>query len=160
MLRKTMLLAPVLVAACAGDGWDTPHARVTATNPDGVAPLLTASTGWEGEVAWAIETWAESIRRSCPPPFELVSEGGHEVRLVSLDSWRFEGFIGMFDGETVHVMEGPYIRATLLHELGHAMGLPHSADPDSIMYGGGVSRPGLTIQDARDAAAATGCDPS
>lgn len=55
-------------------------------------------------------------------PTPLTAQGGDV--LIANDS-RLKG---LFDGEP------DYLLYLLLHEIGHALGLPHSADPEAVMY--------------------------
>ena len=42
---------------------------------------------------------------------------------------------------------GDFIRTTLIHELGHAVGIGHSADDDSVMYPRLNSKASVTTAD-------------
>lgn len=159
-MRGAILALTLLLTSCGGRFWlDVPVAYVHAVGDD---------PRWPSQVAYAVGVWNHHLRAiGCPPPFALSASGrGHAVVLLPDERWdHARGSGGYAQSDTpwrvgrIAVREelGPDPRATvLLHELGHAMGLEHSADPGSIMHVPPLVSY-ISFRDVTDAAALMRC---
>ena len=78
--------------------------------------------------------WADSdgyvpVYSACYPGVELAYYD------VYYDGYAVYGTIYINDCALARLGAGPYDRQrTIAHEMGHAQGLPHSPDPNSLMY--------------------------
>lgn len=149
-MKKSLLL---MLAACNGWG-DTldPVNHVPGVN-DAV---------WHSEVSAASDIWRDSMTEGCYP-FHIAVDGecGNHVTLVPRSEWdhddKYNGVENTSDGDIDIIGDSPYNRRPiLLHELGHAMGLDHDLDTNSIMHP--TSHASLpTWRDVRNAESALGC---
>lgn len=120
------------------------------------------AAAWEYAVADAAEDWEQILRNvDCEVTF-AVATGGHEVCGWAVKEWPFPthwmGVTGYGAHESIDViaeLDTPRLHQTLMHELGHAMGLEHVEGRTSVMNpAGGV----FVEQDVADAARAIGCN--
>lgn len=135
-MRSVLLLVPVLLvlAACSAQstpeqGWsDVPTALVTPSVA-GAADLVE----WATDVANAVEEWNVRLDAAgCPKAFE-VGEDGHDVKGWLAVDWphptHYLGLTDLGPRERMDVVANlPVERRhlTIMHELGHAMGLVHT----------------------------------
>jgi hypothetical protein len=149
-MKKVLFL---LLGACTG--WDRGDGLDPVSRVDGVKPDV-----WYAEVEAASDTWRYLMEPGCYP-FHMVEDGecGQHVILVPKSEWKRPEAAGVAysDGHIEVIGDIPYYRqGILMHEIGHAMGLDHSTDIDSIMYPS-VSAEEPTAQDVKDAQNASEC---
>ncbi len=113
-------LALVLLAACT----DAPAPDPIDVSPDG-------PDGWDAQVEEATTIWNDAL--GCEA-FRLDA-AGLPVHLYTTGWPGTDTERGYYDGLEVAVRPTTYEveRATLVHELGHVMGLPHVEDQTSVM---------------------------
>jgi hypothetical protein len=170
-VKPIIITLSLLISACSYDGWrDVPGATLRPISEVSTMP----QTDWAGFVVDAATIWNEALATvpGCPVPFnvEMAAEGGHPVRYISRHLWPHGNATGMTrtdawgqgpafvdivaDDEWNHDFD-----LTLLHELGHGIGLGHARLDlgPSIMIGA----PGAQIypRDIVAAACALGCGP-
>lgn len=168
-MKSMFLLPALLLGACHADGWaDVPGAELHVVG----SPELRAAA------VLAADEWASELERyGCPPPFVVTERSGHRVMGRSrawMDAEYGPGLLGMtwddggfrhdrwtewVDGwiDVVQEQGADGMRKTMLHELGHAMGLEHEPQdgPGSVMKPNVGDE--LQPDDVRRAAEATGC---
>lgn len=96
---------------------------------------------WRAAVAAAVDRWSiELANVQCPITPFVIGDAGHEVRGWKIERWPFEthwlGATHVGADESIDVvadLEAVHLHNTLLHELGHAMGLGHRTDQPSLM---------------------------
>lgn len=179
----------LVFTACVPQVPDTPDARVPDASPQSHEPFtpgawtlparirVTSDVGhldaWRAEVEFHVGQFifaTRAVSPTCPAMFELADDGDHEARLTrDCDGLEW----GMSGGQSaadrlivirgVATLDGNYyrsvLRGTVIHELGHAVGLVH-ADP----YDGpsAMTVPPEQLMQHRDAQAVAcvlGCGP-
>jgi hypothetical protein len=150
--RLGVYLLGILAGAPIGCGVDTSWRVTPVGDPE-----------WGGVVRRAVDTWSQSLGPDCRFPLE-VGEGGMPVTFYSSGRWPDDpAAIGMYlfgpfgEGRAIDV-RGNDRYATLVHEMGHAIGLQHSSDRGALMYYTFNGVQGPTPGDVAEARAALGCD--
>jgi hypothetical protein len=110
-----------------------------------------------------VQLWNDAlIARGCPVPFTVGPEG-HRIELVPMERWRYDTAAGYTDTQSiqVRVRDDGSMRddGTVVHELGHALGLDHAsaAFGPSVMIGKGHETRVVLERDAAAAACELGC---
>ncbi len=140
----------VLLSGCVYRGWeDVPSAKVRPV----ISALHAANTGvdnagyWLTQVETAVNLWNVAMESvGCSALFELSPDDpeAHEVRLLPGSDWPHEkNVIGCTYADVpdrergyIDILERRPDRSAipvLLHELGHAAGLPHDEGHDTVM---------------------------
>lgn len=136
-----ILLVLAVISACGGcipGAWDdVPTASVRVEAPP---EYLDA---WRVKVQFAVDSWSAVLPTGCPAPFQLADEG-HPIRLIPNAQWRWgHDVLGIQDDGGIEVrLEQGNVKATVAHELGHALGLDH-ATPDR-------ARPSIMTYSSKD----------
>lgn len=156
-MRK--LLFSLLLTGCSLDTrWDVGtefHATVRGVTEFQDLPA------WRGMVADAVAEWTEAIGPGCDFPFTMTESMGKPVTLVSREDWEHDYVtVGMQYLGSIEVRDRqflPNVRGTLLHELGHAMGLEHRATGEWSVMAEGNHPASVTEIDAADIRAELDC---
>lgn len=159
-----ILLLAVCLAACATEAGPAPVERHWHDVPrfalHPIAEDVDAAT-WGQAVADAADRWrVELAAVGCEVRIELADDG-HEVRGWTEAAWPFPSFwlgsttFGANESmDVVGDLASDKREQVLMHEMGHALGLPHVEDRPSLMN----PRAGeLTDEDVENAALALGC---
>lgn len=148
--------AATLLATACDTTWNVPEAPVT---PRSAPDQLEA---WTLRVQTDIDTWADALAElGCTtPPFVLSPVGsGYDVTLVPRADWTDSDHVGFQHADGIDIRSrtdgSPPTGGTLLHELGHAMGLDHVVGRASVMNE--IGAPRLMPGDAEAAMAVLGC---
>ena len=180
-MRLNVFVMAALVGACMGS---KPRQSFDMPPPDHYVVTVDPSVTLAQTVmlSEALDAWSEVMER---PGFFILQEGTfdhrdipplHEVRVYGLPGYSavtklagattvwgvddcdrpFQSRIWLDTSLPVSVLE-----VVMRHEVGHALGLSHSSDVNSVMYP--VARPdfdnAITCQDATSLCAMWQCDP-
>lgn len=120
---------PLLLSGCLG--WDVGET---------ITPVWKTADDklWWTAVEHAADSWTEVLGPTCPFPFP-IAVGGTHITLVPASDWDHDSNAdGWTSYDRIDVRDsgtGPFRqRAILAHEFGHAFGLSHSKNADSIMH--------------------------
>jgi hypothetical protein len=133
----------VLFAACGGCEDFRWPGNDLALRPEVSAEKSHALDRWTWDITVAAERWNLAAERAgCAVRFRVVEAGGYAVRLYAKSEWPFDpetrgstlgGSHGVIDVRDRWDPRTTGNMPTLLHELGHALGLEHIDDPASVM---------------------------
>ena len=169
-MRYTLIVVflTLTLAGCNPAWHDIADGEVAVITP--VAPGVSESdlVWWELIVESAVIRWNTALdAEGCEPPFE-IGLGGHRVELVVESAWPYDGACAKtWDGmdlgghkEFIEARAGQCASVhTVMHELGHAMGLAHAPDDMPVVMNAYATRQPfeLTDYDVAQAVEALGC---
>lgn len=147
---RSLLL--VMLAGC-DITWSVPYAPVVP-----VAEPAHADA-WLERIVKDVDMWNSLlVERGCEPPF-VLSDAGYEIYLVPRAQWQDGIHIGMQNADSIEVRSSvdgtPPPGGTLMHELGHALGMDHVFGRPSLMNE--IGAPGIMPGDVDLAAEVMGC---
>lgn len=126
---------------------------------------------WVGRVESAVNIWNDGLEPYCGDAFPdgvflpPSDDGEFRARAVHPDDWRMPDAVGFISplGIDVKVSDDNMLRypthgiPTLLHEMGHLLGLDDTEEVGTVMHWKSSGLAKLGARDARDAAEALGC---
>lgn len=164
-MRVAILL--VVLVGCGVDAWPTgAKARPVLL---GVSPERLPE--WRIAVEQALSTWNWRMNGNdlnhveCAVPIEIAADDDPDacpVGLTAPDQWIHDSSLDGVEADCwidIRGTEPDGHVSLLIHEFGHAMGLDHSDDPQSIMHEQVKARAIPTDEDVRAAREAVGCAP-
>lgn len=132
-----ILIATVTLAGCDGAAWhDVADGETAVITPSAPGFSESDAKWWSVIVESAVVTWNERLESAgCRVPF-TVGAGGHAVTLRHSETWTADTCATTYDGrdlggyvEHIEVQSGECASVpTVIHELGHAMGVEHPDD--------------------------------